>query len=101
MRRKDALESKLFQMKYSKLLRAISDSTRMASSTRGGFAEKISSIYEENPSDPKTEIPANKFMFENIIKDAFDVHDSSDEEEDKKDFMSQNDWLRKVMEIYE
>ena len=71
-RRKDALENKLFQMKYSKLLRAISDSNRVLT-VSGGFAQKISSIYEENPSDPKTDIPANRFMFENIIKDAYDI----------------------------
>lgn len=59
-------------MKYSKLLRAISDSNRVLT-TAGGFAAKVSSIYEENPSDPKTDIPANKFMFENIIKDAYEI----------------------------
>lgn len=87
-------------MKYSKLLRAISDSNRVLT-TSGGFSEKLSSIYEENPSDPKTDIPANKFMFENVIKDAFEIHDSSDDDDDKKDFLSQHEWYNKVMRIYE
>jgi len=73
-------------MKYSKLLRAISDSNRVLT-TSGGFSEKLSSIYEENPSDPKTDIPA--------------IHDSSDDDDDKKDFLSQHEWYNKVMRIYE
>ena len=87
-RRKDALENKLFQMKYTKLLRAISSSNRMLNAGSGTFAGKVSSIYEENPSDPKTEIPANKFMFENIIKDAFEIQDSSESGEEEKGFLS-------------
>jgi len=77
-------------MKYSKLLRAISDSNRHYTTSKG-LQDKISSIYEENPSDPKSDIPANKFMFETVIRDAFDVYDSSDEEADEKDFLSQSE----------
>ena len=87
-------------MKYSKLLHAISDSNRVLTTGGGCFNGKISSIYEENPTDPKTDIPANKFMFENIIKDAFEIQDSSDEEDDKKDFLTQTEWYNKVMTIY-
>ena len=87
-------------MKYSKLLHAISDSNRVLTTGGGCFNDKISSIYEENPTDPKTDIPSNKFMFENIIKDAFEIQDSSDEEDDKKDFLTQTEWYNKVMTIY-
>mmetsp|Transcript_2165 Transcript_2165/g.2999 ORF Transcript_2165/g.2999 Transcript_2165/m.2999 type:complete len:127 (+) Transcript_2165:149-529(+) len=87
-------------MKYSKLLRAISDSNRHYATSKG-MQDKISSIYEENPSDPKSDIPANKFMFETVIRDAFDVYDSSDEEADEKDFLSQREWLDRVMGIFE
>ena len=48
----------------------------------------MSSIYEENPSDPKTDIPANRFMFDTVIRDAFEIYDSSDEEDEQKDFLS-------------
>ena len=57
----------------------------------------MSSIYEENPSDPKTDIPANRFMFDTVIRDAFEIYDSSDEEEDKKDFLSQSEWYERVL----
>ncbi len=61
-----------------------------------------SSIYEENPVDPKIGIPQNTYMFECIIKDAFDIHESSsDEEEDKKDILTEKEWHQKCMEIYE
>ena len=43
-----------------------------------------SSIYEENPVDPKVDIPANKVMFNTTIKDAFDIDDSSSEDEEEK-----------------
>ena len=61
----------------------------------------MSSIYEENPSDPKIEIPANKFMFENIIRDVYDIEDSSEEEEGFNDFKTQKEWYRKIMQLYE
>lgn len=75
-------------MKYTKLLTAISDSDRVYT-TNGGIGARISSIYEENPQDPKIDIPQNKFLFNNIIKESFDVNDSSDDEEEKLSFMSQ------------
>ena len=44
----------------------------------------MSSIYEENPIDPKVDIPANKYMFETTIKDTFNIDDSSSEDEEEK-----------------
>ena len=60
----------------------------------------MSSIYEENPSDPKTGIPANRFMFDTVIRDAFEIYDSSDDEEEKKDFLSQSEWYERVLQIF-
>ena len=40
-------------------------------------------------------------MFENIIKDAFAVQDSSDDEDDKNTYISQTEWYNKVMGIYD
>ena len=60
----------------------------------------MSSIYEENPSDPKTDIPANRFMFDTVIRDAFEIYDSSDDEEEKKDFLSQSEWYERVLQIF-
>ena len=34
--------------------------------------------------DPKLGIPANTYMFESIVKDAFNIDDSSSEDEEEK-----------------
>lgn len=94
-RRKEALEGKLFKMKYAKLLKTISDNNQKHVSK--DLAKQPTSIHVENPIDPKVGIPANTYMFESIIKDAFDIDDSSDEEEAKKDCLTKKEWLHKIM----
>ena len=80
-KRKEALESKLFKMKYAKLLKTLADQSYHK--INQAQKSKVSSIYIENPRDPKVGIPANTYMFENVIKDAFNLDDSSSEEEEK------------------
>lgn len=98
-KRKEALENKLFKMKYSKLLRTLTDQSRTQIADQ---RRHPSSIYEENPVDPKVDIPANKYMFDVTIKDAFEIYDSSsDEEEEKKNFYTKSEMFDQCMEIYE
>ena len=46
------------------------------------FTKKPSSIYDENPADPKMGIPSNIYFYDNLIKENFTISDSSDSEED-------------------
>ena len=80
-------------MKYAKLLRTLSDASYLQEAKER--TKQPSSIHEENPVDPKIGIPANTYMFESIVKDAFNIDDSSSEdEEEKKDMKSQKEWLQ-------
>jgi hypothetical protein len=69
-------------MKYSKLLKNLSMTNSLMNSKNKGTVP--SSIYEENPIDPKLGIPANTYMFDNIIHDAYNIEDSSSDEEPHK-----------------
>ena len=84
MRRKEKLEGKLEQLRYHKLLKQISGSARK-SMNQHEFTKKPTSIYEENPADPKMGIPSNIYFYDNLIKEHFTVSDSSDSEEDIND----------------
>jgi len=98
-RRKEALENKLFQMKYAKLLKHISaNNSLMATST---IQNKPSSIYEENPSDPKMGIPANDFLLASVVKDTFEIYDSSSDEEEAQRCRSDKERYDDVMQIFE
>lgn len=98
-KRKEALETMLFKMKYDKLLKTLAGGNYMISQMR---KEKgPSSIYIENPQDPKVDIPSNIFMFNNIIKDTFEVEDSSTDEEDERQFMTGKEWLDICLDSYE
>ena len=86
-------------MKYAKLLRTLTDQSKTQIQNH---KRHPSSIYEENPVDPKVDIPANKYMFESTIKDAFNIDDSSSEDEDeKRQFFTKSEMLDQCMEIYE
>lgn len=100
-RRKEALEQKLFKMKYHKLLKTIADASSMASNKEK--LKQVSSIYEENPIDPKLGIPQNTYMFDNMIKDTYNIQDSSSSEDENKNdhFLTKQERLEQVMEIYE
>lgn len=94
-KRKEALETKLFKMKYAKLLRIITDQSRHQSLNQ---ERHPTSIYEENPVDPKIDIPANKYMFETTIKDTFNIDDSSsDEEDERRKFYTNKEMLQQCL----
>ena len=66
--RKKNLEMKLEQLKYHKLLKTISANCKL-SLTRNEFTKKPSSIYEENPQDPKMGIRSNVYFYDSLIRD--------------------------------
>ena len=67
----------------------------------GGKSSNPSSIYEENPVDPRVGIPANTHMFDNVVKDAFNFDDSSSDEEEKAAMLNEKEMLQKCVQIYE
>ena len=81
LRRKERLEIKLEHLKYHKLLKTISANCK-SSMNQKEFSKPPSSIYEENPTDPKMGIRANVYFYDNLIKEQFAVSDSSDSEEE-------------------
>lgn len=40
-------------------------------------------------------------MFESIIKDTFDIEDSSTDEEEEKSFLTKKEWLNKCLASYD
>ena len=46
--------------------------------TQNEWTKKPSSIYEENPQDPKMGIRSNVYFYDSLIKDQFNLSDSSD-----------------------
>ena len=80
-KRREALEAKLFRLKYAKLMKLLSSASAM-SAMKKDYTMKMSSIYEENPQDHSLRIKANRDLFENVVKEAFNVYDSSDSEEE-------------------
>ena len=83
--RKNNLEARLEHLKYHKLMKTISANSKLSITQKGEFTKKPTSIYEENPTDPKMSIRSNLYFYDNLIKDAFNVSDSSDSEEDIKE----------------
>ena len=65
-------------------MKTISANSKLSITQKGEFTKKPTSIYEENPTDPKMSIRSNLYFYDNLIKDAFNVSDSSDSEEDIK-----------------
>ena len=59
---------KLEHLKYHKLLRTISANCK-SSIHQKEYSKKPTSIYEENPVDPKMGIRANIYFYENLIKE--------------------------------
>jgi len=82
-------------MKYGKLLKTLSDQTYLQKT--GAKNSNPSSIYEENPVDPRVGIPANTYMFDNVVKDAFNFDDSSSEEEEKAEMLTEKEMLVKCV----
>ena len=92
LKRKEKLEGKLEALKYHKLLKQISGTCK-SSMHQHEFTKKPTSIYEENPADPKMGIPSNVYFYDNLIKEQFTVSDSSDSEED----LTENKYKRSRM----
>ena len=64
--------------------------------------KRPSSIYEENPVDPRVGIPSNTYMFESIVRDTFNIDDSSsDSDDEKKDMLTPQEWLAICLEAFE
>jgi len=88
-------------MKYAKLLKNLSGSNSSLLNSKSKETAP-SSIYVENPLDPKIGIPANTFAFDYIIHDAFNIDDSSsDEEPSNEGVLTEKEWLKKCLESYE
>ena len=87
LRRKENLESKLEQLKYHKLLKTISANCKL-SLKKNEFTREPTSIYQENPQDPKMSIRSNVYFYENLIKDQFSISDSSDSDEELNQYMN-------------
>ena len=79
MKRRQALEAKLFKMKYARLLKLIAQTSKFMSVQT---QNRPSSIYQEVPWDPQTSIPQNKYLLDHVIRDAIDPEDSSDSNEE-------------------
>ena len=70
LKRKNLLEAKLFKKKYENIAKYLNGNSNLEISMNPFRKPYKPSIFNENIFDNKMEVPRNKDLFENIIKEA-------------------------------
>jgi hypothetical protein len=86
LKRKYLLEAKLFKKKYEKVQKHLNGNPNIDLILNPFRRPYQPSIFNDKMHDNKMEIPHNKELFDNVIKDAF-----TDKDEDKKENDTEND----------
>lgn len=82
LKRKNLLEAKLFKKRYEKVQKHLNGVPNLDNTLNPFKRPYQPSIYNEIPKDSKMDIPHNKEMYENVIKQAFeDLLDNNGDEE--------------------
>ncbi|CDW72235.1 UNKNOWN [Stylonychia lemnae] len=81
LKRKNLLEAKLFKKRYEKVQKHLNGVPNMDSSLNPFKKQYQPSIFNTKMMDNKMDVPNNKELYENVIKEAFDDLADTDQEE--------------------
>jgi hypothetical protein len=91
LKRKNLLEAKLFKKRYEKVQKHLNGVPNMDSSLNPFKRQYKPSIFNETMNDTKMDVPNNKELYENVIKEAFSDLAETDEEDDNENLINMSD----------
>lgn len=89
------MEAKVFKKKYERVDKYMSG---MPKSIGGINKDYQLSIYNDQVTDPKVDIPSNKAIFKNVIKDKKNEDDDEISEEDENKLVNEDEIFEKELQ---